>query len=390
MPIATESTPDESPSVRCLSCFRPLRLCYCDSIPTIDNRTGVVILQHRRERFHPFNTARIVHRALRQCDLLVDHNLRLATQFDGLQLQPHAGLLYPSKTARNLDQLSLADRPDQLVVLDGTWHHAKTLMRDIPRLRTLPKYQLAPASPGRYRIRREPNEHSLSTIEATVYALRALEPQTEGLDQLLQVFEEMIDNQIDQSDNDHWRRNGRRRRGAANVPRALVGDLSNVVVAYGEQRQGQDTRYKNSQPRPPIYWVAQRFNGGESFRCAIESPSNHDDGFLECMRLSATDFRGAISMDAFRDRWRDFLRPDDHLAVYHPSTARMLRSIDADFVPTAILKSVNTTPGMIRGTLDDFIDANGLQPRPLGGSRADQRLANAVAYVRFLNACHGE
>jgi DTW domain-containing protein YfiP len=384
--VDVQTIPVPPVSARCFDCFRPWKLCYCDSIPVVDNRTDVVILQHRRERFHPFNTARIVRDALQRCRMLADHNGVLSDRFESLRLSDNVGLLYPGESARELTQLSVAQRPDQLVILDGTWHHAKSLMRDIPRLRALPQYRLAPTSPGRYRIRREPNEHALSTIEATVAALKLLEPNTAGLDQLLQVFEQMIDTQINQSDSSNWRQNQTRRRGWTNIPKALGGELTNVVVAYGEQEQGTDSRFKNSDLRAPIYWVAQRLGDGEQFRCAIQPKTVLNPEFLNHMRLTDNDFRDAVSIDLFRQRWRTFLRPDDQLAVYHPSTARMLRRIDADVERTLILKSISRTPGRMQGTLDEFLDRQGILRQPMDGSRASERLANAAAYVYLLNA----
>jgi len=51
-----------------------MSLCFCESIPRIDNRTNILILQHVGERFHPFNTARIVQKTLSRCHLIADHN----------------------------------------------------------------------------------------------------------------------------------------------------------------------------------------------------------------------------------------------------------------------------------------------------------------------------
>jgi DTW domain-containing protein YfiP len=371
---------------RCFDCFRPANLCFCDSIPSVDNRTDVLILQHRRERFHPFNTARIVRQGLRRCHLLADHNFALAEQFESATLSDKVGLLYPGDPARVLTDLLPAERPDQLIVIDGTWHHAKSLMRDIPRLRTLPQYRLAPTSPGRYRIRREPNEHALSTIEATVSALKSLEPETVGLDQLLQVFERMIDDQLGQSDNSSWRQNRRRRPGSTNVPKALSGDISNVVVAYGEQEPGKDSRFKNSDMRAPVFWVAERLGTGEAFQCAIQPKNGLNPEILNHMQLTHDDFRGAVSIDVFREQWKSYLRPSDQIAVYHPSTARVLHAIDAAFAPTLVLKSIKGGPNLRPGTLDDFLAYEGIQAHPRSDSRAGQRLANAIAYVRLLNS----
>jgi len=379
----TAATIPNSPPLRCVRCFRPQELCFCAAIPTIDNQTELLIVQHRRERFHAFNSARIVHQSLQRCRLLVDHTPELATRFASMPLSDRAGLLYPGADARLLAELPSNERPDQLIILDGTWSHAKTLMRDLPRLQMLPRYRLAPTSPGRYRIRREPNAQALSTLEATVAALRLLEPGTVGLDRLLEAFTQMIDDQIGHPQS-NWRQNRRRRRGVTNVPRCLLGDLSNIVVAYGEQERGGPGEQKDASLRLPVYWVAERLGSGEVFQCAIESESVQDEEFLNRLRLQREDFRDAVSIEIFRRRWKSFLGPSDRVVVYHQSTARLLRNIDAALVPSMILKSVKVDPQCGRGTLDDVVRSLGIEADIGSDSRALGRLANAIALVRYL------
>ena len=60
-----------------------------------------MILQHVGERFHRFNTARIVRKALRNCQLIADHNRRLAA-YD-LPIQANAGLLPVSEVVGHLE-----------------------------------------------------------------------------------------------------------------------------------------------------------------------------------------------------------------------------------------------------------------------------------------------
>ena len=163
-------------------------MCFCDVIPRVENRTEVIILQHMRERFHAFNTARIVRKALVNSSLLVDHNLPLAERLNEFSLSSRVGVLYPGPGGRLLSEVPQHELPEQLIVIDGTWHHAKTLLRDLPLLETLPRYRIQPDQPGNYRIRREPNETALSTLEATVEALRAIEPDTSGLSELVAAF----------------------------------------------------------------------------------------------------------------------------------------------------------------------------------------------------------
>ncbi len=369
---------------RCYGCFRPKRDCFCALIPQIDNRTDVLILQHVRERFHPFNTARIVHRALKRSTLLVDPACRLAAA--PLSIKPGAVLLYPGPDARPLSDLPADRRPEQLVIVDGTWHHAKTLVRDIPLLASMPRYRIVPASPGRYRIRREPSATSLSTVEAAVAALRHLEPETEGLDALLAAFEMMVQRQLTYPTSQPlWRRSRHRGRTIHSIPRILVEQLDNVVVAYGESSCGD--RGSRSAPRLPVCWVAERLGSGERFSCTIRPDGPLTEEFLGHLELEPRAFAHALTPAEFRTAWKAFLRPSDTLAVYSQSTARLLQAAAADSARCLVLKSVPFNPDRRNGTLDEILAAEQIScPPPWHPGRAGRRLANAVALTGHLHA----
>lgn len=367
---------------RCYDCFRPRPDCYCAAIPSVANRTEVTILQHERERFHPFNTARIVARALNNATLLVDRTSRVAER---LVLKPDAAILYPGDGSELIDELPAERRPSQLLVIDGTWHHAKTMMRDIPILRTLPRLRLAPTAPGRYRIRREPDAISLSTVEATVAALEALEPETPGLLGLIGAFDAMVERQLAHPKADYGRRHLRRRRPTPkNIPSVLLGDLANIVVAYGESSLGGAAAAGLS--RMPVSWVAERLATGERFQMLLRQDMPLSSTFLGHLELTPADFSGAAAITEFRDAWQAFVRPGDVVAVYNPGTARLLDEIGAACCPALVLKSVSLDPERRFATLEEELAAAGIEPAPndlLG--RAGRRLANVAAYVRHLS-----
>jgi len=368
---------------RCYGCFRPRAACFCASIPTIDNRTSVLILQHVRERFHPFNTARIVSRALGNSNLLVDHNARLAAAVP--RFGPRAGLLYPRRDAALLGDLPAHQQPEQLVLIDGTWNQARSMLREIPALRAMPCYALAPAEPGRYQIRREPTASSLSTLEAVVAALAIIEPETRGLDALLAVFDTMVERQLAHPKADFgWRRNRRRRRTRRNVPSALVDDLGNVVVAYGEA--GPPAADRQPGPRRPVYWSAQRLGTGERFSAAIETEGPLSDLFLERLELAREDLAEALPPARFLAAWSAFLRPTDTLAVYNQSTARLLAELGAAAAGCLVLKSIDVGGQPLPKDLEERVAAQGLSRGPVTlPGRAGRRLAATAAWARFVS-----
>ena len=363
----------------CYRCCRPVSHCFCEAIPKIDNRTNVLILQHIGERSHPFNTARIVRRALRHCHLTTDHNRRLGMR--DLPIQANAALLYPRKNVPLLADLPVEERPSQLVIIDGTWHQAKTIVRDVPQLWDLPCYQLRPSSPGQYRIRREPDVHSLSTLEATVEALRALEFDTVGLDQLLSAFHVMVKSQESYPHNHAVRRRKEKQR-RRYLPHALTRNTESLVVAYGEATPPH--LRERSSSRTPVNWVAQRLGTDERFSCLIRQPQPLSEDVLQHMRLSAASFETAIPEDEFRRQWSYFVRPDDVLIVYHQRTSDLLRHVKALQPRCLVLKSIfrEFHPGV--RSLEDLVAAIGLEFPRDDTSRANQRLNMAVALVQHL------
>jgi DTW domain-containing protein YfiP len=180
------------PRVVCYRCFKPQVACICESIERVANRTGIIILQHPRERFHAIGTVRIARLALENvrieaCSQWADSSAIHA------QLPEQSALLYPTARARELATLPIAEHPRHLIILDGTWFHAKKIYDAHQWLHDLPHIRLTPSQPSRYRIRPEPRRAYVATLEAIVYALQIIEPQTPGLDALLRSFVAMVD-----------------------------------------------------------------------------------------------------------------------------------------------------------------------------------------------------
>ncbi len=186
---------------RCLRCHRPEAICICGLAPRVHNRTGIFILQHPRERQHALGTVPLARAALERVDVTVlgpkDVDAEAKATRLRARLPPGTALLYPTADAPDLEALAETDRPPHLLLLDGTWHHAKVYFRDLPWLRDLPRVKICPAMPGQYRVRREPRADCLSTVEAIAAALRVVEPDTPGVAGLLDAFRQMIDGVVE-------------------------------------------------------------------------------------------------------------------------------------------------------------------------------------------------
>lgn len=188
---------------RCLRCERPLNHCLCALIPCLDNRTRVLLLQHPSEVGHALNTARLAALGLANAELMVGED------FSDLDLSAwDAWLLFPGESAVALAELAArpVDKPRLLVVPDGTWRKARKLLHLNPNLAALPRVVLPGGLTSRYRLRKAPAEGALSTIEAVVHALDALDaPQSHA--ELLRPFDALIEGQIAAMGEETFQRN---------------------------------------------------------------------------------------------------------------------------------------------------------------------------------------
>ena len=188
--------PDGAARARCGRCQRPHSHCLCALIPQLQSRTRVLILQHPEESRHALNTARLAALGL------VNGELQVGEQFADLAswlADPayQACLLFPGDDAQPVATVaaSVSARPLLLVVPDGTWRKARKLLYLNPLLAALPRVCLPAGLESRYRLRKAPMAGALSTLEAIVVALEALEAP-HSFAALLQPFEALIDGQI--------------------------------------------------------------------------------------------------------------------------------------------------------------------------------------------------
>lgn len=368
----------------CYRCFRPDAHCLCGAIPAVDNRTPVVILQHPRERTHPFGTARLAELGLRNVEVLVDHIGRLRRDPALLGPLEGAALLYPARHARDVTSLAASEVPGRLFVIDGTWHHARTLYRDIPVLGTLPHLTLPGHLRSAFQIRRQPDLHCLSTIEAVVFTLQALEPETAGLEALLASFDAMQVRQLAQPRNAGRTRNAARPRASRAIPRRLVEGYASLVVAYAESTLD----LTGGERRQLLCCAAEKPASGERFQRVLRHPGL-SDAHIEHLGLARSELENGVTAEQFQQQWAAFLGESDNLAAWNQSTLDLLCEAAGAARGGVALKAAYHNLRRFRGSLEDVVRleqlAGGAPVQAHAGGRAGARLGNAVELARFLH-----
>ncbi len=372
--------PAETPRrATCYRCFRPARLCLCPAIGLVDNQTLISIVQHPRERVHPFGTVRFAALGLSRVEVLVDHLGRLRRDSSALGTLAGAALLYPSPGARDITCLEPHERPRRLIVLDGTWHQARTLYRDMPVLATLPHLTLPSHHQSAFAIRKQPEAHCLSTIEAVVLALSALEPDTHGLAQLLEAFDTMQGQQLRLPLQGGRHRKKARPAKVRSLPRSLGEDYSKLVVAYAERRWG--TGHDGL-----ISCTAERPSTGQRFYAVLAQPDLTDEQ-LTHLGLSRSALDLGYTRERFGAEWSSFLGRDGILAAWSQSGLDILCDAAGRERAGVSLKSVYHRLGRHGGSLEQVVALEGLSaetplaPEPVRGWA---RLDNSLRLIDFL------
>lgn len=370
---------------RCPRCLRVTAHCMCDALPLVEHRTEIVIVQHPRERFHPVGTAPLARFGLARCRLvLAPGGLARALEVAPLDAAGTA-LLYPGPHSLPIDALDDQARPRRLVVLDGTWPQSKRLYDANPWLAALPQLRLRPARPSAWQVRMPPRPDCLSTLESIVAALRALEPDTPGLDPgldaLLAAFLSMNERVAAfMHAGDRTPRHQRpRTRGSRRVPAEL--QAPRVLVVYGEQPASDGEREL-------LQWVGIGLDGGESFE-ALLRPEHSTPSARQLAHIGITsdELARGESLAAALARFAEFAR-DAVLVAWNPRTLRLAREELQWRGPTVFLKAAYTNlRGGNCGHAEDAARREGLLPRTVScRGRAAAHLGHVAAIAAWLRA----
>ncbi len=380
-----------SPRAMCLRCLRPASACYCAALPTLETRSRVVILQHPRERTTAIGTARMASLCLPQARLHVGvdwtHHGPLAEALASATHPPI--LLYPGPDAKDI----LAEPPAgpvTLVVVDGTWSQAKVVVRDNPVLAALPRYAFRAPAPSEYRIRREPSDAYVSTIEALMHVLGALEGDPAKFRALLAPFRAMVDTQLASQ--------ARCARGRVRHPRpprsirerlpdALFERPDDLVCVVGEANAWP---YREAIGRPDelVHWVAVRPATGEVFE-AIAAPTGPLSPTTPFhIGLDETTLYAAAPRAALVAGFAGFVRESDVIASWGRYAPDLFRGAGGA-LPAAHLDlraaAQRLTQARI-GTLDDYVATLGPEAAPLARGRAGRRVASLARILAAWRA----
>jgi len=299
--------------VTCDRCRRPLSVCYCAHVPSLETRTRVVILQHPRERKMPIGTARMAHLGLPNSVLRVGLDFAADPLVQAL-MTDSTYVVFPGPSAVTVAELP-TDRPINLVVLDGTWWQAGKLLKLNPAVASLPRVAFSPRNPSEYRIRRQPARYCLSTIEALVEVLDGLEPERGPFDRLLAPFRAMVSRQ--QTFQTEVRSSRHRKVDRPLLPSPTLAarlqlDWERVVCIQGEAN-AWPVKAPDDERDPPetVHWTAWRAATGETFSAVIAPRNRLAPSTAHHLGLESSALTTGLTVEEWRRRWEAFSRPGD-------------------------------------------------------------------------------
>lgn len=300
----------------CLRCRRPRRVCWCNSVTQVPSRTHVVFIQHPREFRVPVSTCRMAHLSLPNSELHVALSARGIPALEAVCREPGTAVLFPTDDAADADTLETP--PRNLVVVDGTWSNARKVVVNCPILSTLPRVAFRPDAPSRYRIRAEPDDDFVSTIEATAIVLEKLERAPGRFRPILTAFDAMVERQLDHA-NSNERRSRHARAKKRNSVRAnplgpLEAAAKELVVVFGESNAWP----LDATAAPPgeaelLQLVAERLSTGERFEVVLRPARPLAPNVPIHLDLPRQIIDAATPRAEALTRWAGFLRPSDVL-----------------------------------------------------------------------------
>ncbi len=175
----------------------------CEHIHNVKTKTKFVILMHPKEFKKVKNgTGHLTHLALQNSELFVGVDFSNHQKINEIIESYDSYVLYPSKEALNISRTNPHSKRDMAIfIIDSTWSCSVKMLRESKNLQALRHMSFDSVKLSQFKIKQQPAEFCLSTIESTLSVLELLNKyeieniEKNDLEEFLNPFEQMIEYQ---------------------------------------------------------------------------------------------------------------------------------------------------------------------------------------------------
>lgn len=192
---------------KCYNCYRPKCSCMCKYINEIQTNTQFIILMHPKEFKKTKNgSGHFTHLSLPNSKIYIGIDF---TNHDEINLilndeTNNCFVLYPDNNSIKLNTQTIqeSNKKNVLFIIDSTWPCSRKILASSKNIRDLPKVSFIPTKTSQFKIKTQPNEYCLSTMESTLCILELLNYhkiesiQQNQFDDFLKPFEKMVEYQV--------------------------------------------------------------------------------------------------------------------------------------------------------------------------------------------------
>lgn len=194
---------------KCYNCYRPKSSCMCGYVNPVETKTKFIILMHPKEFKKVKNgTGHLTHLSLKNSKLFVGVDFTDHKEINEIISTFNSYILYPSKKAINISKENLCNcdediKKDMAVfIIDSTWSCSLKILKESKNLQYLQHISFDGTKLSEFKIKEQPKEYCLSTIESALTVLKMLNKwkieslEKDDFDKFLNPFYKMIDYQI--------------------------------------------------------------------------------------------------------------------------------------------------------------------------------------------------
>lgn len=192
----------------CFKCYRPKSSCMCSHIQRIETKTKFVILMHPKEfRKTKNGTGHFTNLTLKNSEIYIGIDFTNHKRVNEIieNKDTNSYVLYPGDESidLNTNTIGSTDKTNVIFIIDATWPCSKKMLRLSHNLKDLPRVSFQYTKKSDFKIKTQPNQYCLSTIESTLCVLMLLTKHNlenisqKEFDNFLNPFSKMVDYQID-------------------------------------------------------------------------------------------------------------------------------------------------------------------------------------------------